>query len=47
MKILNGIHQKDSGSIFYRGKEVEINIPQDAQALGITMIHQELNSCLI
>ena len=43
MKILNGIHQKDSGSIFYRGKEVEINIPQDAQALGITMIHQELN----
>src|SRR5690554_2400034 len=43
MKILNGIHQRDGGSIFYRGKETEINSPQEAQALGITMIHQELN----
>ena len=43
MKILSGIHQKDGGSIFFRGKEAEINSPQEAQALGITMIHQELN----
>lgn len=43
VKVLNGIHQKDGGSIFYKGREVEINTPQEAQAIGITMIHQELN----
>ncbi|OQB23618.1 MAG: Galactose/methyl galactoside import ATP-binding protein MglA [Firmicutes bacterium ADurb.Bin182] len=43
MKILNGIYKKDGGRIIYKGKEVEIDTPQQAQSLGIGMIHQELN----
>lgn len=43
MKVLTGIHEKDDGTIFYRGEEIDIKTPNDAQALGVTMIHQELN----
>ncbi|HHY82681.1 MAG TPA: sugar ABC transporter ATP-binding protein [Clostridiales bacterium] len=43
MKVLTGIHEKDHGQIFFRGREVDIKTPQEAQALGINMIHQELN----
>lgn len=43
MKILAGVYQKDSGKIFYNGREVDIPNPRAAQLLGISMIHQELN----
>ncbi|NLJ40108.1 MAG: sugar ABC transporter ATP-binding protein [Clostridiales bacterium] len=43
MKVLTGIYEKDGGTISYRGEEIDIKTPNDAQALGITMIHQELN----
>ena len=43
MKVLNGIYKKDGGRILYKGKEVELDGPEAAQALGIGMIHQELN----
>ncbi len=43
MKVLNGIYKKDGGTITYRGAEVNIDTPDDAQKLGIGMIHQELN----
>lgn len=43
MKILTGIHTKDSGSIVYEGKEVEFISPKDAQQAGISIVHQELN----
>lgn len=43
MKVLTGIHEKDGGEVFYRGEAVDVKGPQDAQALGINMIHQELN----
>src|SRR5512135_2365156 len=43
MKILAGVYGKDSGRIFYKGKEVEVPSPRAAQDLGISMIHQELN----
>jgi len=43
MKILAGIYDKDAGTIFYQGREVEISSPRAAQHLGISMIHQELN----
>lgn len=43
MKVLNGIYKKDGGRIVYKGKEVEIHTPLEAQSLGIGMIHQELN----
>lgn len=43
MKVLNGIYQKDSGQIIYKGEEIELSGPLDAQRRGIGMIHQELN----
>lgn len=43
MKILTGVYTKDSGTIKYNGKEVEIVGPRAAQQLGISIIHQELN----
>jgi ribose transport system ATP-binding protein len=43
MKVLSGVYSKDSGRIFYKGKEVEIPNPRYAQNLGISIIHQELN----
>ncbi len=43
MKVLTGLYQKDGGTIKYKGKEVEIRSPKEAQDLGIGIIHQELN----
>ena len=43
MKILTGIYAKDGGMIELFGKEVEIHSPAEAQHLGISIIHQELN----
>lgn len=43
MKILSGIYKKDSGEIIYRGNTVNIPSPFEAQHLGISIIHQELN----
>ena len=43
MKILTGIYAKDGGSIELFGKEVDIHSPAEAQSLGISIIHQELN----
>lgn len=43
MKILSGAYIKDEGSIFISGKEVDIQGPKDAEALGISIIYQELN----
>lgn len=40
MKILFGEERSTSGSIRIDGKEVQINSPQDALALGIGMVHQ-------
>ncbi len=43
MKILAGVYEKESGSIEFEGKEVDIKDIRDAQHLGISIIHQELN----
>lgn len=43
MKVLTGIYQADSGEILIDGKEEKLQSVLDARALGITMIHQELN----
>jgi ribose transport system ATP-binding protein len=43
MKILSGIYKKDAGEIFYKGESVNILNPLEAQKLGISIIHQELN----
>ena len=40
MKMLNGLYTPTSGKIFYQGKEVNINSPSKAAALGIGMVYQ-------
>ncbi len=43
MKILSGVHAPDEGTIEYRDEPLHLHGPQAAQAVGIVMIHQELN----
>ncbi|MBS4207981.1 sugar ABC transporter ATP-binding protein [Bacillus sp. FJAT-50079] len=43
MKILTGIYLKDEGTITFEGGEIEMTSPKQAQEIGISMIHQELN----
>jgi ribose transport system ATP-binding protein len=43
MKILSGVEQPSSGRVLMRGEPVQLAHPIDAQRLGISMIHQELN----
>jgi general nucleoside transport system ATP-binding protein len=40
MSILFGLYDADSGTILIRGKEARIRDPNDANALGIGMVHQ-------
>ena len=42
VKILAGIHPKDSGQIFIDNEEVEITNPRIASKLGINIIHQDI-----
>ncbi|MBO7178900.1 MAG: sugar ABC transporter ATP-binding protein, partial [Clostridia bacterium] len=43
MKILTGIYKADSGEIFCFNDKCEFNSVKDSQAIGISIIHQELN----
>jgi ribose transport system ATP-binding protein len=43
MKILSGAHSADGGSILIDGEPVAIRSTREAEALGIAIIHQELN----
>ena len=43
MKILTGIHTPDQGKIIYQGKEVQFKNTREAQEMGISIVHQELN----
>ena len=46
VKILSGVYTRDSGDIHINGKKILHNLtPYSAQALGIGIIHQELNLC--
>src|SRR6201996_2048431 len=42
MKILAGVYTRDSGEFLYDNQPVEFTSPREAQALGICIIHQEL-----
>ena len=42
IKIISGVHKKDSGEIYYNGKKVEINNPMDAKRLDIETVYQDL-----
>ncbi|CNB93900.1 sugar ABC transporter ATP-binding protein [Yersinia similis] len=43
MKILAGVQQQTSGKIYLNGQRVSIANTREATALGIGMVHQELN----
>lgn len=43
MKILSGIYERDSGEVEIEGRPETLGSPRAAQALGIQIIHQELN----
>lgn len=45
IKVLGGIYQPDQGEIYFKGERVSINNVLDAQARGISIIHQEI--CLV
>lgn len=46
MKCLIGIYHKTSGSIKFKGREINFKSPIEALQNGISMIHQELNPVL-
>src|ERR1700677_16425 len=41
-KILAGVYTRDSGDILYDGQPVDFSSPREAQAVGVCIIHQEL-----
>jgi erythritol transport system ATP-binding protein len=43
MKILAGVEQQSEGAIIFDGKEINLENTREAAALGIGIIHQELN----
>ncbi len=43
LKIMSGIYTDYEGSISFKGQPVQFSRPKDAQDLGISIIHQELN----
>ncbi|MBQ9564346.1 MAG: sugar ABC transporter ATP-binding protein, partial [Synergistaceae bacterium] len=46
MKILSGVYTRDSGDITIFGNKIEGDLnTKQAQALGVAIIHQELNMC--
>lgn len=42
IKILTGAYQKDGGTLRWRGRNVALKSPLEAQALGINAVHQEV-----
>src|SRR5882672_12606627 len=45
MKILTGVHQPDSGEIYFEGSKVEFKHTREAFGLGISIVFQEFNLC--
>ena len=43
MKILSGVYSKDGGSVIFDGREINVRNTLEAQHLGISIIHQEIN----
>lgn len=43
MKILSGVYTKDGGTVRLDGKEINVKSTLEAQHLGISIIHQEIN----
>lgn len=47
MKVLSGSHDHYTGVIEIDGENVQIHSPKDAQAAGIQIVHQEVDTALI
>lgn len=45
IKVLTGVYTPDSGSITLEGRAIAPRSTQDAQALGISTVYQEVNLC--
>lgn len=45
VKAIAGVQLADEGKFFFRGKAVKISNPQDAAALGIATVYQDLALC--
>jgi simple sugar transport system ATP-binding protein len=45
IKVLTGVYTPDSGSIMLEGRAISPRSTQDAQALGISTVYQEVNLC--
>jgi monosaccharide-transporting ATPase len=45
IKVLTGVYAPDSGSIVLNGQKIAPRSTQDAQALGISTVYQEVNLC--
>lgn len=43
LKIMSGIYADYQGTITFKGEEIKFSSPKNAQELGISIIHQELN----
>ncbi len=43
MKILSGVHQKDTGKVLLNGEEINPKNTHDGQELGINVVYQELS----
>jgi len=43
IKIMTGAYSRDAGTITLEGKEVDFRSPEDAQALGVVAVYQEVN----
>jgi D-xylose transport system ATP-binding protein len=45
IKVLSGIHKPDTGSFRWQGRDVTVATPNDAAALGIATVYQDLALC--
>jgi ribose transport system ATP-binding protein len=43
INILSGVYPPDSGTITFKGREIQFESPRDSQRSGISVIHQEPN----
>src|SRR4051812_28057645 len=45
IKVISGIHRADGGAFRWQGRDVSVGTPNDASALGIATVYQDLALC--
>ena len=45
IKLLTGVHRRSGGELLWQGRSVPLGTPQEALALGINAVHQEVVLC--